>query len=127
MPLRTLIVDDHWLARDAIRTALRFCRSVEPEVVGEASDGATALEMARELRPDVITMDIGLPDMDGLEVARRLQAAMPGTAIVIVTVQKGEAYQQEAAGAGAGVFITKDRLIEDLPGYLDRLASQRFA
>lgn len=125
MSLRILIVDDHRLAREAIRTALRFCHSVDPEIVGEAADGATALELARELHPDVITMDIGLPDMNGLEATRRLKAVIPGVRVVVVTVQKEPAYHEEATGAGAMALVTKDRLMDDLPGCLDHLAPHR--
>ncbi len=122
MSLRILIVDDHRLARDAIRTALRFCHSAQPDMVGEAADGATAIELARRLNPDVITMDIGLPDIEGLEVTRRLKAEMPHVKVVMVTVQEGQWYREEAVKAGAVSYITKGHLIDELPSCLDHLA-----
>ncbi|MFQ5879043.1 MAG: response regulator transcription factor, partial [Dehalococcoidia bacterium] len=125
MPLRILIVDDHRLARDAVRTAVGFCRSGQPDIVGEAADGATAIELARRLKPDVITMDIGLPDMMGLEVTRRLKAEMPQVKVVVVTVHKDREYQEEAVKAGAVSYITKEHLIHELPSCLDHLAGQR--
>ncbi len=125
MPLRILIVDDHPLARDAIRTTLQFCHFAQPQVVGEAQDGTTALEMARQLHPDVITLDIGLPDIDGLKVAGKLKAEMPQVKVVMVTMHEEQGYREEAIKAGAVSYITKGRLMDDLPGCLEHLASQR--
>lgn len=124
MPLRVLIVDDHRMAREAIRTALLFCRRAEPVVVGEAADGATALELVDRLRPNLVTVDIGLPDADGLEVVRRLVAGWPGLWVVVVTVHKAPELQEAAARAGAVSLITKERLVAELPVCLDRLVER---
>ncbi len=121
MPLRILNVDDHWMARNAIRTALRFCRSAQFEIVGEAEDGTTALDMARRLKPNVVTMDIGLPDMSGLEAICKLKAERPQVHAVMVTVHTERRYRREAAGAGAVSCIGKMHLIDELPGCLDNL------
>ncbi len=125
MSLRILIVDDHRVAREAIRIALQFCRPGLPEIVGEAADGATALEMARRLTPDVITMDIGLPDIKGLEVTRRLKAELPQVRVIVVTVHEERVYREEAIRVGAVAYITKERLLQELPGCLEQLAGQR--
>ena len=125
LSLRILVVDDHHLARAMIKTALRFCRCAEPEIVGEAADGATAIEMARQLAPDVITMDISLPDANGLEVTRKLTEGTPQFEVVVVTMHGEPRYRAAALKAGAVFFIDKMFLIEELPGYLDRLARQR--
>ncbi len=85
-----MVVDDHPRARDAIRTALLFCHSRQAEIVGEAADGATAIEMARQLAPDVITMDIGLPDMSGLEVTCRLKMELPRVGVVVTVHEERE-------------------------------------
>ncbi len=127
MSLRILIVDDHRMAREAIHTALEFCRSGQYEVVGEAADGGTAIALAHQLHPDVITMDIGLPDMTGLEVTRRLKAEMPQVRVVMVTMHKDRLYQEEAFKSGAVSYITKEHLIDELPRCLDYLASQRYS
>ena len=124
MSLRILVLDDHPLAREAIRTALQFCRCAQPEIVGEAGDGATAIELARQLKPDVVTVDIGLPDISGLEVIRRLKAEEPHVEIVVVTLHEGREYRTEAVEAGAISYITKEHLINELPGCLDRLTGQ---
>ncbi len=106
MSLRILVVDDHSMARDAIKIALRFCRSDQPEIVGEAADGATAIELARRLKPDVVTVDIGLPDISGLEVIRRLKVEKPLLKTVVVTLHEDRHYREEAAKAGAISYIT---------------------
>ena len=124
-PLRILVLDDHPMARDAIRTALPFCQCAQPEIVGEAGDGATAIELARQLKPGVITVDIGLPDISGLEVIRRLKAGKPQVEIVVVTLEEGRQSREEAVEAGAISYITKKHLINELPGCLDRLEGQR--
>lgn len=121
MPLRILIVDDQWMARNAIRVALRFCRTNDLEIVGEAEDGPTALDMARQLEPDVVTMDIDLPGMSGLEATRRLKAERPQVQVVVVTLHAERRYRREAAEAGAASCIDKMRLIDELPTCLDNL------
>lgn len=122
MCLRLLIVDDHPLARRAIRVALAFCQAGEPEVVGEAEDGATAIELAYRLSPDVITMDVNLPDLNGLEVTRVLKGALPLVEVVVVSVDDHQEQREEALKAGAAAFVSKEHLIDELPRWLDALA-----
>lgn len=124
MRLRVLVVDDHPIARGAVRTALGFCRTAQPEIVGEAADGATAIELARRLKPEVVTMDIGLPDISGMEVIRRLKAEKSLVKMVVVTLHEDRRYREEAAKAGAISYITKEHLIDELPCCLDHLAAQ---
>ncbi len=107
-----------------IKTALRFCRSGEPEIVGEAADAATAFEMARELAPHVITMDISLPDINGLEATRELMKEAPELQVVVVTMHGEREYRRAAMEAGAAHFIDKMHLIDELPAYLDRVADE---
>ncbi len=126
-PFKVLIVDDHSLARQAIRMALRFCRSGPLEIVGEAADGATAIELARRLAPNIITVDIGLPDMSGLEVARRLKREVPQAKVVMVTIHEERQYREEAVKAGAAFYVTKGHLIDELPPCLNHLVDQGLA
>lgn len=123
MPVRILIVDDHPLARNAVRLALSFCRVGGIEVVGEAADGVGALEMARRLLPDVITMDIGLPGINGLEATRRIKTELPQVAVIMVTVNADQEHREAAARAGAAGYITKDNLLRELPACLERLCN----
>jgi DNA-binding NarL/FixJ family response regulator len=83
-PLRVLVVDDHALVREGVAALLR--EEPDLEVVGEAADGETALRLAAESSPDVVVMDIGLPDMTGIEVTRRLREKLPGVRVLALTV-----------------------------------------
>ena len=104
-PLRVLLADDHALFRQGVANLL--AAENDFEVVGEAVDGRQALEMARELMPDVILMDISMPVMDGLEASRRIKAEMPAVRIVILTVSDGPRSVLEAARSGAEACLSK--------------------
>jgi len=102
---RVLIVDDALFMRSMIRDILersgRFC------VVGEASNGIEALEMYRELRPDLVTMDIVMPEMDGIEATRAILRFHPGATVVICSALGQEDLVIESIAAGARDFIVK--------------------
>jgi DNA-binding NarL/FixJ family response regulator len=104
--IRVLLVDDHPLMRAAFEMTLR----AEPdiEVVGEAGNGAEAVERAHRLRPDVVLMDIRMPDMDGVEATRRLTAARGDLRVLILTTYDTDEYVIEALRAGASGFLLKD-------------------
>ena len=103
-PVRILIADDHELVRQGMRAIL----SREPGwvVCGEATTGAQALALTLELKPDILILDIGLPDMNGLEVTRRVRSALP-VAVLIVTVFEDDQVVQEAITAGASGYVLK--------------------
>jgi DNA-binding NarL/FixJ family response regulator len=111
---RILLADDQALVRAGFRALL----SAEPdiEVVGEAADGAAALELAREHRPDVVLMDIRMPGTDGLEATRRIVADpdLDGTRVIILTTFDLDDYVFEALRAGASGFLLKDTEPVDL-------------
>ncbi len=114
MSIRVLLVDDQPL----LRTGFRMMLSAEPDlaVVGEAGDGAAAVELAGRLHPDVILMDIRMPGMDGIEATRRL--AGPGVAdpakVLMLTTFGLDEYVVKALRAGASGFLLKDSSPEDL-------------
>ena len=105
-PIRVLLADDHALFRRGVASLL--AAEHDFEVVGEAGDGQQALEMARELMPDVILMDISMPVMDGLEATRRIKAEIPYVRIVILTVSDGERNLFEAVKSGAQGYLLKN-------------------
>ncbi|MDQ1616662.1 MAG: hypothetical protein QOJ60_2601 [Actinomycetota bacterium] len=111
---RILLADDQALVRAGFRALL----SAEPDidVVGEAADGAAALELAREHRPDVVLMDIRMPGTDGLEATRRIVADpdLGGTRVIILTTFDLDDYVFEALRAGASGFLLKDTEPVDL-------------
>jgi DNA-binding NarL/FixJ family response regulator len=101
---RVLVVDDHPSFR---RCARRLLTEEGFEVVGEAEDGATALALADELAPDLVLLDIQLPDVDGFEVASRLLELEPGLPIVLVSSRDHDAYGARIEASGARGFVAK--------------------
>jgi DNA-binding NarL/FixJ family response regulator len=104
-PIRVLIADDHALFRRGVATLL--AAQGDFEVVGQAEDGFQALDMARELMPDLILMDISMPGLDGLEATRRIKAEMPYVRIVILTASDGDRNLFDAVKAGAQGYLLK--------------------
>jgi two-component system response regulator DegU len=104
--IRILVVDDHPLFRQGLRDLLR--NEVDVEVVGEGASGREALELARELQPDVILLDVNLPEPNGLMVARQLRAEHCPAAIVILTAYNDREQQLHAFRGGAAAYCAKD-------------------
>lgn len=121
MSTRVLVVDDHDLARHGLMAILSG--TPELEIVGEARNGREAIASARELLPDVVLMDVRMPDMDGLEATRRIKAERPRTAVVIVTNHENPSYLREAVDAGAAGYLLKDVSRELLVGAVLEVAS----
>jgi DNA-binding NarL/FixJ family response regulator len=104
-PIRVLLADDHALFRRGVASLLASERDFE--VVGEAEDGLQAVQMARELMPDVILMDISMPRLDGIEATRRIKAEIPYVRIIILTVSEGEGSLFDAIKGGAQGYLLK--------------------
>jgi DNA-binding NarL/FixJ family response regulator len=102
-----LIVDDHAGFRSLAR---RLLVAEGFDVVGEAGSGVLAIESARRLRPEVVLLDIQLPDLDGFEVARRLEDERPGTATVLISTRDSTAYRRRLESSPALGFIPKGKL-----------------
>jgi len=112
---RVLIADDHALFRDGMASLLRAWGM---DVVGQASDGLEALEKVRELRPEILLMDIGMPKLGGIEATRLLKAEMPELKVVIVTVSDDDDDLFEAIKNGAMGYILKDTSGDEVGGLL---------
>jgi DNA-binding NarL/FixJ family response regulator len=104
--IRIVLADDHTLVRSGLRTLVSGIEGVE--VVGEAANGAEALELARGLVPDVVMMDIAMGQMNGLEATRRIRAESPAVRVLILSMHAGEEYVVQALEAGAAGYILKD-------------------
>ncbi len=105
MAARVLIADDHAIVRAGLRAVLKG----EPgmELVGEASGGEEALALVETLRPDILVLDLSMPDLDGIQVTRRVQSNAPSVRVLILTVHEDEALLREAIRAGAAGYILK--------------------
>jgi two-component system, NarL family, response regulator YdfI len=106
MAIRLLIADDHLIVRDGLR--LIFETNADFDLIGEASDGAEAINLAAELQPDVILMDLRMPGMDGLTAIERLQAEQPHIAVVILTTYNEDDLLLRGLRAGARGYLLKD-------------------
>lgn len=107
---RVLLGDDHGLLLEA------FTRLLEPEVtvVGRATDGRALVRAALELRPDVVVVDVSMPELNGLEATRQIRQALPGTRLVVLTVHEDLALAAEAFRAGAAGFVVKSSAAAEL-------------
>ena len=103
--IRLLLVDD----QPAVRRGLRMRLALEPDILiaGEAEDGAAALALMPELRPDIVLMDAQMPRMDGIIATVALRAAYPNAAVVILSLHDDQATRKQAAAAGAAAFLSK--------------------
>jgi len=115
---RLLIADDHALVREGLRTMLSGEEGIE--VIAEAHDGQQALNKCRDLKPDLVLMDVRMPVMDGLEATRRIKEEMPKTSVVMVTMHENPDYLFEAVKAGAAGYVLKDASGERLLGAVRR-------
>jgi DNA-binding NarL/FixJ family response regulator len=119
-PIRVLLVDDHSLFRQGLAALLR--REKEFEVVGDAQDGIEAVARAKELKPDIVLMDISMPRSDGVEAARRIRQAFPSIKVVMLTILEQDKKLFEAIKAGAHGYLLKnvkpDALFHTLRGVM---------
>ena len=117
--MRILIADDHTLFRDGLRSLLG---AQGHEVVGEAKNGREAVKLARELKPDLVLMDLTMPEVDGLAATRLISAEMPGARVIILTASDEDAKLFEAIKSGAQGYLLKNLEADDFFAMLDRAA-----
>lgn len=110
--LRVLVVDDHPAFRRALSSALRMVKGIE--VAGEAGGGREATDRARKDEPDLVLMDLSMPDFDGIEAMRRIHEDRPGLPVVILTAHADPGVEKEAREAGASGFLAKGTALEDI-------------
>src|SRR5579864_5033242 len=112
MPIRILLADDHTVVRDGLRALLE--KQPDMAVVAEAADGRDSIRMAEEQTPDVVIMDIAMPNLNGIEATRRILAANPRTAVVMLSMHQDESYVLRSLKAGAKGYLLKDSLRSDV-------------
>ncbi|MGE5816741.1 MAG: response regulator [Deltaproteobacteria bacterium] len=115
-PIRLMLVDDHALFRKGLVSLLK--REEEFQVVAEAEDGAEAIKKAKQLKPDLVLMDIHMPGIDGIEATRRIREMLPSTRVVILTVSEDDKDLFEGIKCGAHGYLLKKLEPEELYGML---------
>ncbi len=111
--IRILLAEDHHLVREGLRALLNELG--EFEVVGQAEDGNRAVDLAANLKPDVVVMDIAMPNLNGLEATARLHASVKQTRVIILSQHHDQAYIVQALQAGASGYLMKDSVVDELP------------
>jgi DNA-binding NarL/FixJ family response regulator len=110
--IRILIADDLEHVRQGLRTMLELTGDLE--VVGEASNGLEAIQLADQLEPDVVLMDLEMPELDGLEATQRIKDRHPGIGVVMITIYDNASNRERAARAGVEAFLQKGTAFETL-------------
>jgi DNA-binding NarL/FixJ family response regulator len=112
MTLRVLVVDDHPAFRRALTSALSMVEEIE--VAGEAGGGLEATEQVQVIEPDLVIMDLSMPDVDGIEAMREIHRHRPDLPVVFLTAHADPGVEREARAAGAKGFLAKGTALEDL-------------
>src|ERR671926_693227 len=110
--IRILLADEHAVVRQGFKMILGA--QSDMEIVGEAGNGREAVELAEQLRPDVIVMDVAMPELNGIEATRRLASSTPHTRVLALSMHKDSVYVREILRAGARGYLLKDSIDNDL-------------
>ena len=110
--IRVLLADDHVVVRQGFRLILE--RQSDMEIVGEAGNGREAVEMAERLQPDILVMDVAMPELNGIEATRRVARQSPRTRVLALSMHKDSVYVREILRAGARGYLLKDAIDRDL-------------
>jgi two-component system, NarL family, response regulator NreC len=122
MTIRLLLVDDHAVVRLGMR--MLFESETDIEIVGEAENAQEAMTAVAQLKPDIVLMDIGLPDLSGIEATRRIKAQSPDTAVVALTIHEDKEYFFKMLDAGANGYVPKRAAPEELLTAIRAAAAQ---
>jgi len=112
MSIKVLLADDHKIVRDGLRTLLG--KNAEVKVVGEAEDGRTTVQLAKKLSPDIVIMDVAMPDLNGIEATRQVVAEHPGIKVIAVSMHSDKRFVAEMLKAGASAYLSKDYAFDEL-------------
>ncbi|MEW6586546.1 MAG: response regulator transcription factor [Nitrospirota bacterium] len=123
MNIRILLADDHKIIREGLKALID--RQSDMNVIGEAEDGRTTVRLAGELCPDIVIMDISMPDMNGIEATRQIVGHGPGVRIVALSVHSDKRFVAEMLNAGAAGYLLKDCAFEELVNAIHSVASNR--
>ena len=112
-PITVLLADDHDLVREGLKILLDFEEGIE--IVADARDGVEAVEMAKRHRPDVVVMDLTMPNMNGIEATRQILAVLPETKLLIVSAEGDKDRIEESLACGAVGYISKESSLMEVP------------
>lgn len=112
MKIKVLLSDDHKIVRDGLRSLIVKCP--EMEVVGEADNGRTTIQLARELEPDVVIMDISMPDLNGIDATHQIVADVPGVKVIALSMHSDKRFVVGMFKAGAAGYLLKDCAFDEL-------------
>ncbi len=112
MSIRVILADDHRITREGLRGLLQKLPGFE--VIAEAEDGRNAVKLAQKMAPDVVVMDVTMPDMNGIEATRQIIASVPATKIVALSMHSDRRFIAEMLSAGASAYLPKDCAFEEL-------------
>jgi len=121
--LKILLADDHRIVCDGLRSLLE--REPDMEVIAEAHDGRSAVSLARELRPDVVVMDVGMPDLNGIEAARKISAARRDVKLIALSMHSDKRFVAGMLRAGAAAYVLKECAFEELAAAIRAVTAGR--
>jgi DNA-binding NarL/FixJ family response regulator len=121
MSTRVLLADDHRIIREGLRSLLQ--KQPDMEVVDEAEDGITAVRLTEKLHPDIVIMDIGMPDLNGIEAARQIIARVKNVKVIALSMHSDKRFVLEMLKAGASGYLLKDCAFEELIGAIRTVRS----
>lgn len=121
MSLRILIADDHTIVREGLRALIE--READFEVVAEAENGSVAVQRAHQYRPDLVVMDISMPEMNGIEATRRIVAELPGIHVLALSMEMDRRFVVEILKSGATGYLLKDAAFAELASAIRSVAA----
>src|ERR1700752_1910123 len=121
--VRIVIADDHEIFRRGLRSLLES--HSDWQVCGEAGNGREAIEKVRELKPDVVVLDVTMPQVNGLEAAREIRRIVPESKVVILSQHEPALMRQSALAAGAGAYVTKSEVSRELMNAIEEIVSSK--
>lgn len=124
MSIRLILVDDHKIVRDGLRSLLE--KTPGMEVIAEAAEGRAAVQLVRELSPNVVIMDVAMPDLNGIEATRRIREENPETKIVALSMHSDKRFIAGMLNAGASGYLLKDCAFEELAGAVNTIVEGKY-
>ncbi len=114
MVMKILLADDHGIVRNGLRSMLERQKELELEVVGEAETGLTAVEKARQLKPDIVIMDVSMPELNGIEASRRIISEQPEIRILALSMHSNRRFVADMLKAGVNGYVLKESVFDEL-------------